>query len=341
MSPQTLAPNLLANSMPMSRTFVNQLSHGESVDEIFLAADKQLRPNREGKLYLQVRLSDKTGSVTAMMWNANQGHFDHFENGDYVRIQGKSQLYNGGMQVIARNVRKVDDEAVDEGDFITLSESGVNQLADELREKLLGSLRNVHLRNLAQQFLDDAEFMAAFKRAPAGVKNHHAYHGGLIEHTVSVLELAEFVGKKYDRLDTDLLMMGAFLHDSGKIHELSYDKDLSYRDAGQLMGHMVMGVEMLQKKIEAVEIASGESFPEQIATQLKHLILSHHGKLEYGSPVLPMTIEAIALTQIDNLDARLHNFLSVIDEDANPASQWTPYQPSLGRKIFKNSASGE
>ena len=117
--------------MPMSRTFVNQLSHGESVDEIFLAADKQLRPNREGKLYLQVRLSDKTGSVTAMMWNANQGHFDHFENGDYVRIQGKSQLYNGGMQVIARNLRKVDDEAVDEGDFITLSESGVNQLADE------------------------------------------------------------------------------------------------------------------------------------------------------------------------------------------------------------------
>lgn len=319
----------------MPRTFVNQLSHGESIDEVFLAADKQLRPNREGKLYLQVRLSDKSGSVTAMMWNANQDHFDSFDNGDFVRVEGKSQLYNGGMQVIARGVKKVGQDNVEEDDFITLSEAGVNKLADKLRESLLSGLRNVHMRRLAEQFLNDAKFMEAFKRAPAGVKNHHAYHGGLMEHTVSVLELADFVGDKYDRLNKDMLLMGAFLHDSGKIHELAYEKDLSYRDSGQLIGHMVMGVEMLQEKINAVEAETGEAFPSALSTHLKHLILSHHGKLEFGSPVLPMTIEAVALTQIDNLDARLHNFFNVIDEDANPSSSWTTYQPSLGRKIFK------
>jgi len=319
----------------MSRTFVNQLAHGQGIDEIFLASEKQLRPNRDGNLYLQVRLSDKTGSLTAMMWNANQQQFDSFDNGDYIRVQGKSQLYNGGMQVIARELCRVDQESVEETDFITLSEAGVNKLAERLGEQLLSGLRNVHLRRLAEQFLNDEVFMARFKRAPAGVKNHHAYHGGLVEHTVSVLELAEFVGKKYDRLDSDLLLMGAFLHDSGKIQELSYDKDLGYRDSGQLLGHMVMGVEMLQQKINEVQESSGESFPENLATQLKHLILSHHGQLEFGSPVLPMTIEAIALTQIDNLDARIHNFLQIIDEDANPASNWTTYQPSLGRKIYK------
>lgn len=232
----------------MSRTFVNQLTDGQGVDEVFLASEKQLRPNRQGNLYLQVRLSDKTGSLTAMLWNANQRHFDSFENGDYVRVQGTSQLYNGGMQVIAREVERVGESTVKETDFITLSEAGVEKLVGQLREVLM-QMRNVHLRKLAESFLNDDKFMASFKKAPAGVKNHHAYHGGLIEHVVSVLELASFVGQKYDRLDSDLLVMGAFLHDSGKIEELRYDRDLGYRDSGQLIGHMVMGVEILQQKI--------------------------------------------------------------------------------------------
>lgn len=317
----------------MTRTFVNKLTDGQNIDEVFLASEKQLRPNRQGNLYLQVRLSDKTGSVTSMLWNANQGHFDAFDNGDFVQIDGTAQLYNGGMQVIAKNVKKVPTESVEETDFITLSEGLVEKLAGRMSEMLL-AIRNVHLRRLAEQYLNDEAFMRNFKRAPAGIKNHHAYHGGLVDHVVSLMELAQFVGNQYDRLDGDLLLMGAFLHDSGKISELSYERDLGYRDDGQMIGHMVMGVEILQSMIDKLEAVS-DPFPENLKIQLKHLILSHHGHLEFGSPVLPMTLEAIALHQIDNLDARMHNITQLIDEDANPASPWTTYQPSLNRKIYK------
>ncbi len=318
----------------MSRSFVNQLADGQGVDEVFLASEKQLRPNRAGQLYLQVRLSDKTGSLNAMLWNANQRQFDSFSNGDFVRVKGTSQLYNGGMQIIAQEIDPEDSSKVDESHFVTMSPARIEKLAERLRE-IIGQIRNVYLRKLGQAFLDDDAFMSRFCKAPAGIKNHHAYHGGLLEHVVSVLELAEFAGQHYERLDADLLIMGAFLHDAGKIEELCYDPDLGYRDSGQLLGHMVMGVELLQRKITELAQNGDDEFPEALTTQLKHLILSHHGQLEFGSPVLPMTLEAIALTQIDNLDARINNVTQIIDEDANAGSPWTTYQPSLGRKIYK------
>jgi 3'-5' exoribonuclease len=283
---------------------------------------------------LQVRLSDKTGSLTAMLWNANQKQFDSFDNGDFVSVKGNAQLFNGGIQVIAREISSVDESRVDESDFVTISQAGVEKLATRLAE-LLRSIENVHLRNLAECCLADEAFMAKFKKAPAGIKNHHAYQGGLIEHVVSLMEVARFIGERYPRLDGDLLLIGAMLHDVGKIDELAYERDLSYQDAGQLIGHMVMGVEILQQKINEAERLSGEPFPDSLTMQLKHLILSHHGQLEYGSPVLPMTLEAIALHFIDNLDAKMHSVAQIIDEDANPASPWTTYQPSISRKIFK------
>lgn len=321
----------------MSRSFVNKLTDGQSIDEVYLASEKQLRPNRQGNLYLQIRISDKTGSLTAMMWNANQQHFDAFENGDFVQIRGTAQLYNGKMQMIVTEVKPVSGDSINETDFITLSETSVSKLAEQLAE-ILGQIRNVHLRRLADQYLADDEFMRNFKRAPAGIKNHHAYHGGLIDHVVSLLQLAQFVASQYDRLDGDLLMMGTFLHDSGKIRELTYERDLSYRDDGQMIGHMVMGVEILQEKISELNATGGDPFPEEMAMQLKHMILSHHGHLEFGSPVLPMSLEAVALHHIDNLDAKMHSIAQIIDEDANPASPWTTYQPSIGRKIYKGTA---
>ncbi len=320
----------------MSRLFLNQVNDGQGVDEIYLASEKQLRPNRAGNLYLQVRLSDKTGTVTAMLWNANQQQFDGFQNGDFVRVLGNAQLYNGGMQIIAREISSVDDNTVDESDFITISQASVEKLATRMAE-LLRETRNVHLRNLAECFLADESFMAKFKKAPAGIRNHHAYQGGLIEHVVSLMEVAEFVAGQYPRLDRDLLVMGAMLHDAGKINELAYERDLGYEDAGQLIGHMVMGVEILQQKIDETARLSGEPFPDSLTMHLKHLILSHHGQLEFGSPVLPMSLEAIALHFIDNLDAKMHSVAQIIDEDANPASPWTTYQPALSRKIFKGS----
>jgi len=320
----------------MSRRFVKELSDGETIDQVFLASEKQLRTNRNGNLYLQLRLSDKTGSITAMLWNAQQKHFDGFSNGDYVRIKGTSQLYNGGMQVLAKQVDKSDGQGIDEEDFITLSNESVEKLVARVAE-LLRAMRNVSLRNLAECFLVDEIFMKGLRTAPAGVKNHHAYHGGLLEHIVSLMEVCHLVAPRYPDLDADILLFGAFVHDMGKIRELTYSPDLGYSDQGQLIGHLVQGVSMLDEMIVETEKQSGEDFPEELANHLRHMIVSHHGQYEYGSPKLPMTLEAIALHFLDSLDARIHNVSQLISEDVNKDSPWTVYHPSIGRKIYKGS----
>jgi len=321
----------------MSRRFVNELSDGESIDQIFLASEKQLRTNRNGNLYLQVRLSDKTGSITAMLWNAQQKHSDIFDNGDFIRIKGTSQLYNGGMQVLAKQIEKSDASGIDESDFITLSNDAVEQLIARVAELLRG-MRNVHLRNLAECFLVDEKFMKGFRSAPAGIKNHHAYQGGLLEHVVSLMEVCHLVSPRYPNLDADMLLFGAFLHDIGKIRELTYSPDLGYSDQGQLIGHLVQGVSMLDEMIVETEKQSGEEFPDDVANQLRHMIVSHHGQYEFGSPKLPMTLEAIALHYLDSLDARMHSVAQLIAEDVNKGSPWTVYHPSIGRKIYKGAA---
>ena len=320
----------------MSRRFVKELSDGESVDQVFMASEKQLRTNRNGNLYLQVRLSDKTGSITAMLWNAQQKHYDSFNNGDFVKGKGTAQLYNNNMQILLKEVVHCDGTGVDEADFITLSTVDVEAMVGRVAE-LLRSMSNVHLRNLAECFLLDEKFMKGFRAAPAGVKNHHAYHGGLLEHVLSLMEVCHLVGPRYEKIDQDILLMGAFLHDIGKIRELTYSPDLGYSDGGQLIGHLVQGVSMLDEILLETEKQSGEEFPTALANQLRHMIVSHHGQYEYGSPKLPMTLEAIALHYLDSLDARIHSVAQLIEEDVNKDSPWTIYHPGIGIKIYKGS----
>ncbi len=317
-----------------NRRFVNELSDGEAIEQVFLASEKQLRTNRNGNLYLQVRLNDRTGSVTSMLWNASQKHHDAFDNGDFVRVKGTAQLYNGGMQILAKQFDKVDSSAIDESDFVTLSNQKLESMLGRVAE-LLRSMSNVHLRNLAECYLVDDSFMSGLRAAPAGVKNHHAYHGGLLEHILSLMEVCQLVAPRYPQLNVDLLLMGAFLHDSGKIRELTYSPDLGYSDAGQLLGHLVQGVSMLDEMIAETEKQANEPFPVDLANQLRHMIVSHHGQYEYGSPKLPMTLEAITLHHLDNLDAKIHSVSKPIEEDVNKSSPWTIYHPPIGRKIYK------
>ncbi len=318
----------------MSRRFVNQLGERENVDEIYLAAEKQLRTNRNGNLYMQVRLADKTGSMTGMLWNANEGHYNGFENGDYVRVRGMAQVYNGSLQIILAQIERVPAERITPDDFITLDESDVTQLQAHLQE-LLGTIREPSLRDLADAYLADSEFMAKFTAAPAGVKNHHAYRGGLLQHVVSLMRMCRLTASHYPELNGDLLLMGALLHDSGKVDELTYERDLGYSDEGQLIGHVVQGVVTLQEKIREVERSTGDDFPAELALRLKHMIVSHHGEYEFGSPKLPMTLEAVALHYLDDLDAKLFSIGQIIREDQNSDSPWTPYFASMGRKFFK------
>lgn len=319
----------------MPRRWINELGPQESVSEVFRAAQKQLRPNRNGNLYLQIELSDRTGNIAARLWNATDAIYRSFENGDYLHVEGTTQVFQGAMQMIASRVRRVDPSQIDEEDFVQLPCVDVDRLAGRAAE-LLRSMSDPHLRSLAECFLVDNEFMAKLTRAPAGVKNHHAYHGGLLDHIVSLMEAVDRVCPCYPQIDRDLLLAGAFLHDVGKIDELAYEQELAYSDEGQLVGHIVMAVGLLERKIAETERLSGEPFPVETALRLKHMIVSHHGEYEFGSPKLPMTLEAVALYCLDNLDAKIASFDQQMRDDPNVDSPWTVFNANLGRKLFKS-----
>jgi 3'-5' exoribonuclease len=320
----------------MGRRFVKQMGQQETVDEVFLATEKQLRPNRTGNLYLQVELSDRTGAISARMWNATESLYRSFDNGDYVRVVGTTQLYQGSMQLIATRLTRVDRNEVFAEDFMPLASVEVEKLTGRLAE-LLRSIGDPHLRTLTECFLVDERFMAKFTRAPAGIKHHHAYHGGLLEHVVNLMDVVSRIAPCYPQVNRDLLLAGAFLHDIGKIEELSYDREFAYSDEGQLIGHLVMAVGMLDEKAREAERLGGEPIPEDTVLRLKHMIVSHHGQYEFGSPKLPMTLEAVALYCLDNLDSKVFAFHQQLRDDPNVDSPWTHYNPTLGRKLFKGS----
>ncbi|MEZ6092155.1 MAG: HD domain-containing protein [Pirellulaceae bacterium] len=321
------------------RLFINQLNEQSQVDEVYRAADKQLRANRQGNKYILLKLADRTGTLTGMYWNADDRDFQQCQDSEYLHVKGRTQIYNGNMQMIVTAVRPVDPAEVDPDDFDMFDASASEAAFTRLKE-LLSTIRNVHLRRLVEACLADQEFIGRFKQAPAAVTNHHAFPGGLLRHTVDLIELIQRIAPQYPRLDIDLLVTGAFLHDIGKTDELSAGGELSYTDRGQLVGHIVIGVQYLAEKIAIAEASSKEAFPSQLRWHLEHLILSHHGLLEYGSPKIPLTLEAIALHHIDNLDAKLAAAMSVIDSDVSGDKNWTNYNPSLGKKLWKGGIDG-
>jgi 3'-5' exoribonuclease len=316
------------------RRYVCQFGHNEQLSQVFLASEKQLRPNRNGNLYLQLQLSDRSGAIAARLWNASENDYRAFENGDYVRVEGNTQLFQGNMQLIANSIRRARPDEVDETDFLVLRTDEIDIMATRLAE-VLRTIRTPELRNLAECFLMDRDFMMKFTTAPAGMKNHHAYKGGLLEHVVGLLELVMAVAPRYPRLDQDKLLIGAFLHDAAKVDELAYDREISYTDDGQLLGHMVLAITMIDDKVRESERLSGEPFPKQLVTEIKHMVISHHGEYEFGSPKLPMTLEAVALHHLDNLDAKLASFTQLMVDCPNVESNWTQYHTNLGRKLYK------
>lgn len=323
----------------MTRRFVQQMADGDAIDEVYLVTDKQLRANRNGNLYLQLELRDRTGAISARLWNAGEHLFRSFDVGDFLLVKGKVQLFQGSLQMILSHIDRSETEKVDLVDFLPHTEQDVSKLLERLRSILL-KLGNPHLRALAECFLMDDEFVRGFCQAPAGVRNHHAYIGGLLEHVVTLLDVADRVLPLYPLLDRDLLLSGVFLHDVGKVRELSYGRTFAYTDEGQLIGHLIIGVEMLNEKAAQVPDLTGEPFPTELLLRLKHMILSHHGTYEFGSPKLPMTPEAIALHHLDNLDAKVHSFTRDIREDRNNSSSWTPFNQALQRRLFKGTADG-
>ncbi len=324
----------------MPRLYINQLANGDSVDEVFLVADKQLRANRQGNLYLHLDLRDKTGAVGARLWNASEGLARRFEPGDYLHARGKVQVFQGALQVILASIDVVDPESIEPDEFLPQSVRDSGKLLARLREVLLGQ-GNPHLRALAECFLIDGEFVRKFTSAPAGIKNHHAYPAGLLEHVVTMMNVATRIADLYPDVDRDLLISGIFLHDLGKIDELSYERTFGYTDEGQLVGHLVMGVAMLRDYLHKTTDLTGEPFPTELRLRLEHMIVSHHGTAEFGSVKPPMTPEAVALSLIDNLDAKIHLVTREIRDDPSRETSWTPFHPNLGRKLFKGGRSAD
>ena len=322
-----------------TRRFVQALADGDNVEEVYLVVDKQLRANRNGNLFLQLELRDRTGTIGARLWNAGEPLFRSFEAGDFLLTKAKVQLFQGALQMIVNHLERVRPDSVSLADFLPHTEKDVSKLYERLRT-LLRKVENPHLRALADCFLLDEEFTQSFCRAPAGIRNHHAYIGGLLEHVVTMLDAADRLAPLYPDLDRDLFLMGVFLHDAGKVKELTYDRTFAYSDEGQLVGHIVIGVEMVTAMAARAAQLTGEPFPHELLLRVKHLVLSHHGTHEFGSPRLPMTPEAIALHHLDNLDAKLHLFTREIKEDANAEAAWTPYNQSLGRRLFKGGKGG-
>jgi 3'-5' exoribonuclease len=322
----------------MPRRYIRQFADGDTFDDIFLVTDKQVKINRQGQPFLQVELRDRSGALMGRLWNAPEGLTRQINHGDFVKAKGKVQLFQGGLQIILSDVQPLRGEKLDMSDFLPHAEADLTRLQERLKTMLFKT-QDLHLRALAQAFYMDEKIMRGFFEAPAGVRQHHAYIGGLLEHVVTMMDGAERLLPLYANVNRDQLLMGIFLHDIGKVRELRYDAAFTYTDEGELLGHIVLGVEMLSEKIKQAEQLTGEPFPRELQWRLKHMILSHHGELEYGSPRLPMTPEAVFIYYLDNLDARVHAFVRDIKEDKNTQSSWTLFNQNTNRKLFKGGPS--
>ncbi len=318
----------------MSRRLITELPPQCQLDQTFLATHKQLRPNRNGQLYIQVELADKSGTITGRLWNASDDDFGGFEDGDYVRVEGHTQLYSGSLQLIIASIERADPRTIDESEFLVLSKHDLVRLEAELNA-ILATITSAPLKALADELLADGPLMEAFRRTPAGVKHHHAYAGGLLDHVVNLLRLADRVAPLYPALDRNLLLVGVLVHDIGKTQELESLQGFSYTDVGQLLGHVLLGLEIVDAKIRGIEARTGQRFEPEAAMRVKHMIASHHGQYEFGSPKLPMTLEAMALHHLDHLDAKMAGTIQLLQNEATAEDGWTQYQQSQGRKFYR------
>lgn len=324
----------------MARTFIKQLPPGAQIDdEVFYLVEKDLRSSANGSLYIHAVLSDKSGQVPARMWQATQEMYNGLPQEGFIKVKGRTENYKGSMQFIIEAIRPAPPaEKIVIEDFLPCTDKDVEQMFKRMLE-ILRMIKDKHLLYLIKQFVDDKELMAKFKKAPAAVAMHHACLGGLLEHTLNILELVLAVGPRYPEVNPDLLLVGAFLHDIGKTQELAWDSCLKYTDCGQLIGHLVIGALLVEQKAQKTEADLGQPFPARLLQVLQHIILAHHGDYEFGSPKLPMTAEALALHHLDNLDAKLDMVKRQI-ADAEPDADWTKYVKSLERKFYKSVVGG-
>jgi 3'-5' exoribonuclease len=294
----------------------------------FVVTSKQVKPKKSGEPYLALTLADRCGQIEAKMWDNVEGAIDAFEQDDFLKVKGLLNKYKNRFQLTIHKLRKLGDSEVDYADYLPKTTKDVDELWRTLAA-FIDSFQDHHLKLLVRAFMSDREIAAAYRNAPAAKSLHHAYIGGLLDHVVSLFRSCDLICRNYPQINRDLLLTGAFLHDIGKIHELSYTRSFAYTSRGQLLGHMIIELEMLQAKIARIA-----GFPDELKTLLEHLIISHHGEYEFGSPKLPMFPEALVLHYLDDLDSKMESMRAHFERESESESSWTSYNASLGRTLL-------
>ena len=315
--------------------YVADLGENLPVESTFLVSAKSQGQTKAGSEYLLLRLVDRTGEIEGRIWNRADELGSRFERNDFVLLRGQATLYQGRLQLKINDLIRREPDEVDLGDYLPATRQDPAEMLDELK-RILRRMENPHLRALAETFFSDPELMEMFSKAPAGKTIHHPYIGGLLEHTLSLLGLILRVVDHYDHIDVDLLLMGGFLHDFGKVKEFRWDQLIEYTDEGQLLGHLVMELELVAEKIREIP-----QFPDELAMLLKHLLVSHHGSYEFGSPKLPQTLEAIILHYLDDLDGKINSIQGLIEKERRNKSAWSSYHRAYNRSFYKGRQDSE
>ena len=314
----------------MKEFFLSDCSHHENkvITSSFVVVSKQVKPKKTGEPYLALILGDRTGQVEAKMWDNVEDAIDAFEQDDFLKVKGLLNKYKNRFQITVHRLRRLGDSEIDFSDYLPKTTKDIGDLWQTLAA-FVASFRNPHLKALVEAFMADPEIAEAYRNAPAAKTLHHAYIGGLLDHVVSLCRSCDLMCQNYPQINRDLLLTGAFLHDIGKIHELTYNRSFSYTTRGQLLGHMIIELEMLQAKLAGIP-----GFPPELKILVEHLIISHHGHYEYGSPKLPMFPEALMLHYLDDLDSKMEAMRAQFEREADLDTAWTSYNPSLARPLL-------
>lgn len=338
--PEATAPSTSQTSSQPKRAYIRDMLNPANVPMrvagAYSISNAQLGKTRTDKLYLRALIGDKTGDLPGRMWTIDEGKFGELPTDGFVWLDGATQVYDGGVQLIIQMIKPIEPSPDQLRELMPCSQRPPEEMFAELAT-LLGTLKHPAMRDLAGAFLSDEILMDQFKRCPAAKSMHHAYIGGLLEHTLSLLHLADKVTALYPKISRDLVMMGLFLHDIGKTRELVYDKTFSYSDRGELVGHVVEGAMMLRDKAQHVMREKGLRFPPGAIVVLEHIILSHHGVPEFGAAKIPATPEAIMVSILDNLDAKMNMSLAATRPDhALPeGGNFTEKLWALDTKLFR------
>lgn len=319
----------------MRRFFLKSAQPGDLIEDVYVVTGKQIATTGTGKFYIKCFVGDKTMQATARMWNATREIFNQMPDNGFAYIRGRVENYQNNNQVIIEAWGPAMEGKFEVADLLPHTAKDIRTMWLRIVE-LCDSLQNRHVAALVQAFLDDADLMRNFRRAPAAMSFHHAYIGGLLEHTLNAMEVADALVRFYPTLNRDLVLAGIFLHDLGKTWELKYDTCFSYSDGGQLIGHIVKIAMWIEEKARVASQQLGEEIPRPLLDVLQHIVLSHHGELQFGAPKTPATPEAMAVHLIENMDAKLTMSLTATRDPESPGEgNWTDYLKAFSVRMFK------